>query len=350
MPNREVLFNETQIAEARHGLDKGIDFSTTIEAGIIPRRTFRSYAGEKIALVPIPNEAICPKSSELLKDDDYTKDFFADRGFEIAEALHIINRNKHRTTDFIGAGILMIEDNIHSPGNRKEFLRFVAQPSFRTQHVGGINPGFSPAFVNLASVGIGLDFGQHCAVIKHWEDYLVSLGMDRANIQYQENWVQKQWGATNMTGHEVYFCYQGFPLGDASFNTVTDGDNAGFSFSDTGFGLERIKWLLQGGEYQQTFSSSNSLYENKSYPDICRLHALTLLVGQDVRPGANGDRARVRKLSREYANNHTNPENTGEIVSDYYDNWSAWTSLSINKADVVNIILQENQNNARKTK
>jgi len=348
MPNREILIDETQIKNACQRIGQEINFSAAIDTGTIPRRIFKSYLAEGITVEQTPREVVCPENIKFLKNSEYINNFFANRGFEIIKPLYIINKNQYKTTDFIGAGIFMIENEIHSPGARNKSLKFVSQPSFRTQHIGSTTIGFSPAFVNLASIGIGLDFDQHCTVIKHWEDFLVSLGMSRSNINYQENWVKKQWGKTGMTGHEVYFYYQGFPLGDASFNTVTDGANAGFSFSDTGFGLERIKWLLQGGEYQQTFSGSNSLYKDISYPDICRLHALTLLIGEDVRPGANGNRAKVRKLSKEYVGNNPGQDTTGNIISDFYNNWSMWTNLLVNKPEVVGIILQENQNNVEK--
>lgn len=347
MQNREVLFSENDQAKITKEITDLVYFSASIDRASEKSRVFRSYKDEALSFTQRPCEAVSPGSSVLLMDSRYSRRFFEDKGYKLVDPLQVINNNKHKTTDFVGAGIQAIEDQIHSPTKVEKSIIFVGQPSFRTQHVGGTHEGFSPAFVNLASVGTGLNFAEHCSIIKNWEDYLVSLGMKKTDIQYQENIVQKHWGNTKMIGHEIYYCYQGFPLGDSSYNVVTEGAHQGFAFSDTGFGLERIKWLLKGGEYAQTFSSLNKSYD-LPYSEICRLHALTLLVGQNVTPGANGERAKTRKLSRDFVRNSPNIEDTAGMVGDFYENWTYWGEMLLDKPTVVDIIVKENLNNLNK--
>jgi len=345
MANREILMNPLQIEEANSLLKRyNIDYNTfSLNKDIVPRKIFKSYCGEHIIYGSKPEIVIFPNKIDLLDDKNYTETFFRHVNFEIVEPLQIINKNKNKTTDFIGAGIFLIEDYIHSKSriNPPKRKIFVAQPSFRTQYVGQKIEGFSPTFINLASIGINIEFEEHLKIISSWENFLIKLGIEKQDIRYQENWVKKKWGETEIIGHEVYFCHRSFPLGDASFNIVINGENNGFTFSDTGFGLERTKWLLNGGKYTQNFSSKRKDYE-LDYCDICNIYALILLIGEGIEPGGNNYRAKIRKILKDIKINDL--EKLKTITDDFYKTLVGWVELTLNQEKIFRSLSKEISN------
>lgn len=347
MANREVITDKV-------GINSCIELSGLeyTNGGIIPRRVITStdVLNGKYEYRQQPVEAVSPSKDDLLKDGLYLADFFTDHGLVVRQPVHIINRNKSGTTDFIGAGIQIIEDEIHGLSEPQRGLTYIAQPAFRSQYITKVINGFSPSFVNLATIGMGVNIDQHVKMVLTWEELLVGLGLKKEKIDYQENWVNKKWGDVSMVGHEIYYCYQGFPLGDASFNTVISSNNEGFQFSDIGFGLERIRWLLRGGKYTDTFSITDNDC-GLEYHNTCLLSSMALLAGSGIRPHYKEHGYQLRKMSKKLIENgmgvieaNDNPS----IVYDFYNRWYKWTKLESSSDETVKRIKDENESNLRK--
>ena len=135
-------------------------------------------------------------------------------------------------------------------------------------------------------------------------------------------------------------------IGDASFvKDFPQTNRNNLSFSDIGFGLERIRWILQGGTYANTFTENSHNKKETSIGDVC-LHSLTLLSGSGLKPSnkEHGYRFRLfsKRLIEDIKGDYVNLEAS---VAHYYQEWKKWTKLEVSEEETIKTISKENQRN-----
>lgn len=111
---------------------------------------------------------------------------------------------------------------------------------------------------------------------------------------------EREWGDLLVAGKKTFYYYNNLELGDTTFFTkiMKEGKNVGIdTMSDVGFGLERIRWCLNGGSYYNLYSNSKNIdAEIKAY-----LSAIALLTVNGVQPTNKNAGYRARMFSKKLA-------------------------------------------------
>jgi len=277
------------------------------------------------------------EGAKKIETPNFINNFFESKGYNIVKPKSIIN-NKG-TTLFISSGVQILDKVIfHEQDIAKEKI-FIAQPVLRTQFIDQIKEGVSTSFINISSEIINPPLHDHFNSIKDWLELLKNLGLKKENFAFQAKKGEPLWGNKKFKNNIMVIYYKGLEIGDAVYNyDIPQNNRENLIISDIGFGLERIKWILQGGSY----------YDNKNInlkiSDYCK--TLTLLAGSGLRPSNKEHGYRFRQFSKKLIlENIHDHENLNQIINSFYNFWSQWANLSISKENITKIINTENERN-----
>lgn len=234
----------------------------------------------------------------ILFDCNKLKEFFKERNYICVKPYSIINNND---TVFVSAGIQpLLLDYRKNKLNSSEKL-YVAQPVVRTQYSNSVEEGSSIAFTNLTTSSFNHSEEEHLKMIKHWYELLYEIGMSKNDITSSSDIYETKWGDLELSGKRIFHYYKNVEIGDTTFFTKIVDDKSktiADSMSDLGFGLERMRWLINGNSYYDLYSDSQELcIKTKAY-----LSVIALLAINNIKPSNKNSGYRARMFSKKLVN------------------------------------------------
>ncbi|HIU40363.1 MAG TPA: hypothetical protein IAB68_03600 [Candidatus Aphodocola excrementigallinarum] len=229
-----------------------------------------------------------------LIDHNEINNFFESNNYICLKPYHIVNNND---TVFVSAGIQPILKDYREGKLTDGKKYFVSQPVIRTQYIDSIDEGYSLAFINSTSSSFNITEEEYKKMIKDWYDFIGNAGLLKKKLTSQTDLYSDIWGDLQVSGKRTFYYYDGMEIGDTTFFTNVTKDNHKIdidSFSDLGFGLERLRWLSVGGSYYDLYSNSKKIDCNiKAY-----LSAIALLAVNNVVPSNKNCGYRFRLFSK----------------------------------------------------
>jgi hypothetical protein len=202
--------------------------------------------------------------------------------------------NPYPDSDFIIAALQYI--NRFAYGNEKidRELIYSFQPVIRHIPKGGsIKDGFLRSFINVGTVGVDQNINDYFEQLELWIDVLsiCHIHISRVGISVKK-------GTTAYNGVGVELTVDGREVGQSNYYEIDFKDKM-VGITDTGFGLEHICWAAnKWTDFAVTFQSPLAYYlEYDDSSDL--LNLIVLLIFSDIRPGANGYSAILRRSINE---------------------------------------------------
>ena len=226
------------------------------------------------------------------------KEFFKEKNYNCVMPYSIIN---NKETVFVSAGIQPLLNDYREKKLNDSKKLFVAQPVIRTQYSESIKEGTSIAFVNLTTACFNHSEEEYNRMIEDWYELLYKMGIDKNDITINSDIYHTKWGDLELVGKRTFYYCKDIEIGDTTFFTkVIDGNlqKIADSMSDLGFGLERLRWIINGNSYYDLYSNSQELDSNlKAY-----LSVLALLTVNDIKPSNKNSGYRSRMFSKKLVN------------------------------------------------
>ena len=271
-------------------------------------------------------------------DKNELEKYFLEKEYNCLKPHSIVNNND---TIFVSAGIQpILKDYCEYKINECEKI-YIAQPVIRTQFANSVSEGSSIAFVNLTTSGFNITEEKHNILVQDFFEIFSILNMKKEEIVKKEDEYEDIWGSIQLSGKRTFYYYKNIEIGDTTFFTkILKGDKKiGIeTMSDVGFGLERIRWLINGGSYFNLYSDSAKIDNYiKAY-----LSVLSLLRVNDIKPSNKNCGYRARLFSKKLVNLLKARPLSFELQSyliealKYWKNWQ-----DVNHEIETNIIEQE---------
>jgi len=280
------------------------------------------------------------ESVNNLENPEYLENFFQKKKYDIIQAQSVLQKNG--TTLFTSAGVQILDDYIF---NEKELVSekmFVIQPVIRTQFINEVADGISTSFINISTEKLNPTMTEHFSSIKDWLSLLSDLGINKKDLDIFDRKGDPSWGGKKFKNNIMMFFYKGLEIGDAIYAyDISQSNRESISFSDIGFGIERLKWSLGNDNY------FDYKYDNSLRPkvfDYCK--TLALLSGSNLEPSNNNQGYRFRQFSKRLQQEFPGKvDSTKNILMYYYDFWSKWVNLEKGPKESLEIIEKENERN-----
>lgn len=264
----------------------------------------------------------------LFKND--INNFFKNYGYYIVKP-HNIAYNSD--TVFITAGIQpLLKDFMNGKYDQNKKL-FIHQPVIRTQYLDSLSEGSSLAFVNVTSSCFNHSEFEYNCMINDWLAFLYELGLNKSNFTKREDIYTDVWGNLTLKGKRTFYYYNDLEIGDTTFFYRIDSKDKKQNFdtmSDLGFGLERIRWIINNKSYYDLYSPSEQI-------DIdvkALLSALALMCINDIVPSNKNVGYRFRLFSKRLIKQIDGRKLTDSELGYFkecFDYWNSWMDLSNNK-------------------
>jgi len=235
---------------------------------------------------------------EKLLTPNFLETHFSSLNYDILQPSSVINNSDD--TIFTTAGIQPVFLNAVNNKPLTECNNmYVAQPVLRTQYIKSLSEGFSLAFVNTTTVRINNTYENHLKLVNDWLDLFKSLNFNPSLFSTKEKDSSRIWRKHIMSGHKVFYLYNGLELGDSTFFTsiinTEDGSKPIETMRDVGFGLERIRWTMR---LEASYYDINS-FSNMLEPKLkALLSAMALLTVNGVIPSNKDVGYRVRLFAK----------------------------------------------------
>lgn len=289
------------------------------------------------------NRPVTFETSDLLNNHLFLENIFSHAGFEPIKPLPIVNFGGN--TLFVSAGVQVIDEIIHKEASLITNPKFIIQPVLRTQYIDEVSEGSSTSFINISTEAVNISPDKHFKYLQEWLKVFSGLGMKTGNFTFSHRYLDKTWGNKTFSGFEFFVYYNGIEIGDASFNYgVPQSTRGSINFSDIGFGLERIKWVLQKGSYFDNFTPKH--YTETNLSSLAFANTLSLLAGSGLNPSNKEHGYRFRLFSKRFIDEvkgcHTG---LNDLFIENYRYWSKWTDLKVSESDSLEIIKKENSRN-----
>ena len=254
------------------------------------------------------------------------KTFFAERDYKCVNPHQIVNNSD---TVFLTAGIQPILSDYINLNLTGEKI-YLSQPVIRTQFANSISEGSSIAFINSTTAGFNILENDHNNLVDDWLELFAQLGMNLSNLSKNSKEYERLWGNLLVSGKKTFYYYNGLELGDTTFFTsiTKDGEKIGIdSMSDIGFGLERIRWCVNGNSYFVLYSNNIKL----SAPIKAYLSAIALLTVNGIKPSNRNSGYRVRLFSKKLVELLSGKELSSEeenYLLQCIDYWKDWQEVN----------------------
>ena len=280
---------------------------------------FRTFSKRKQLLKPLQISAKMSK-------------YFHSVGFGSTIPQNIANTNGQ--TDLVIAGVQMFDDIVHRNQPLRNDKVFVAQPCVRMQFQSQVESqeGTSTSFVNVCTEQVGASFDEHLQSVDRWCTALSKLGLHMNDFVVVMRTSKKNWGTGEFSALELFFCYGGLELGDASYLHIPQSNRPAILISDIGFGLERIAWAINKTESYFDTLTPWTMVGTREMFDVCRTVALLTLCG--VQATNKGPGLQFRRFAKVLAEKYYGAD-LFEILPYYFDYWAQFITPSIERTDAV---------------
>lgn len=221
-------------------------------------------------------------------------DFFKERSYKIINPFHIVN---NKDTLFYSAGIQPLLTCFNNNEATNIDNLFIAQPVIRTQYVDSLSEGYSLAFVNGTTAKFNLSGEDYKKLVCDWMEFFQEIGLDKKRINQRKDFYIDNWNGMNLSGDRTFYYYDNIEIGDTTFFTKTDKKGID-SMCDLGFGLERLRWVLDTNKsYYDLYSDSKNLNPREK----ALISAISLLAVCEIAPSQKSCGYRVRLFSKKLA-------------------------------------------------
>ncbi len=228
----------------------------------------------------------------LFSKDIYN--YFKEMDYHIVNPFPIVN---NKDTVFYSAGIQPLLNSYLNDELEDKKNLFIAQPVIRTQYLDVLSEGTSLAFINSTTAKFNLSENEYLKLIKDWLDFFYQLGLEKRNLTSCCDFYEDKWNNINLSGNRTFYYYNNIEIGDTTFFTRIDNEKID-SMCDLGFGIERIRWCINGNKsYFNLFSDSDKL----SSSEKGLISAITLLAICGVKPSQKNSGYRARLFSKKLA-------------------------------------------------
>lgn len=263
---------------------------------------------------------------EKLYSPRYIEDFFKSHGYQAVKPRNIVNDG---STLFTTAAVQCLFDNeLNEPF---EQCFFVNQPVIRTQFFGYDEP-YSTSFINPAICIVGCQVSKYFIALQAWLEFFSQLGISLDDLIFTLTTKDRNWGYGEFETYDIKIKYRSLDisLGAAIYSDrmILRGKNV--CMADLGFSIERLRWVLKGGEYR------NSLFKGVNIPEYFYLsldmfRSSVLMIASGLSPSNRGQGYRVRKFIKKIVECYI--EKSFDIKQNFclcYVNWSIW----LNKCNI----------------
>lgn len=281
---------------------------------------------------------------KLIKPEEL-KQYFKERDYVCQAPYDICNK---KDTVFISAGIQPLLREYRNGTLRDKSKIYISQPVLRSQFVDNIGEGFSIAFVNATTASFNNSEREHNNLVSDWLELFYELGIEKKQIYSTERDYERQWGDLLVKGKTKFYYYNDVELGDTTFFTSITKDGKKIeldSMSDVGFGLERIRWVVNKKPFYELYSNSDNLTaESKAL-----LSALALLATNNVNPSNKNSGYRARLFSKKLVSNMGGKDlSSAEMgyLDECIEYWKDWQETE-NRGDTA-ILLNEYSRNCNR--
>jgi hypothetical protein len=278
-----------------------------------------------------------------------TREFFNEQGFEGIAPATILG-HPEKGPFLISAGVQHFLQNIVGTTQLTSRVGyFIPQPSVRMQYFEdvGLGKAVSTSFVNVCTVqpdSTIQDFVRH---LDAWLDYLSHVGLfvNHTTIIKQKQILRPDLSELNPWSQarfrNIWICYGGLELGDASFIFGLPTIYATRSLVDIGFGLERICWALNKTKsYAHVIGPFTHAFTNK-FELLDSVRTMTLLSLGGVRPGREGPGYRLRQLIKRAVSMTSEFGEIEGLIGYYFAFWSLFLKLGSTSQMCHDVIREE---------
>lgn len=259
-------------------------------------------------------------------------EYFRSAGFSSVAPLNIANLDGQ--TDLVIAGVQIFDGIIHHNQPFRTDKVFIAQPCVRMQFQPQIETqeGTSTSFVNICTEQMMANFDEHLQLVDQWCTVLSKLGLHMNDFVVIMRVSRKDWGTGEFSALELFFCYGGLELGDATYLQIPQSNQVAIPISDIGFGLERITWAINKTESYFDILVPWTKIGTREMFDACRTIALLVLCG--VQATNKGPGLQFRRFAKMLGEKYYSVD-LFEILLYYFDYWTQFIAPSIKQADAV---------------
>lgn len=282
---------------------------------------------------PINPEAVELLSAESLSRYFETHGVRPERAMPLGEGTH--------TTLFPVAAIQKLEPVLYEDAPIPEGPSFIAQPVIRTQFWDKVAQGTSTSFVNIATEHVDANLEDHVGHVHEWLQLMSSMGIKKDDLQYRLTSSVERWNSRKIQCEVSKFYFQGMEIGDGVYiPEFPQSERSPLKVSDVGFGMERLLWILRGGNYF-------SLGGDEHGVDAAR--SLALIAASGVQPGNKGREYRHRLYSKRLVQSMKSGEEISKLISDAHAGWLPWMTGAKPVQETIGLIAEEYDRNLRRS-
>lgn len=265
---------------------------------------------------------------------------FESLAYRKQEPIPVVNRIG--STLFVGTGGQYYDTAIFQEERIDMSRVVIAQPVIRLQGkdlVGKID-GFTTAFINIATEQPNVTMAEHLQHFDHWLEQLSSLGLFMGDFSLKVTTDKPEWGKYQPDAVTVKISYLGLELGVANyFTNIPQQTRKPLTLSDMSFGLERIAWALNKTPSYYDIVGPINYSAKGNYKLMDAYRTMTLMSASEVTPSNRDRGSKFRMLAKSLAA-PTEPLHP-DLIDYYYEWWSQFANLPLQKSDAADIIVRE---------
>ena len=280
------------------------------------------------------------ETAEKIDNKEFAGKFFSEKGYEVLEPKSVINRGG--STLFTTSGVQVLDGVIFQEEEPISDEIFVQQPVIRTQYIDSVDEGVSTSFINMSLEKVNPSIRDHFDSLRDTLDFFEQIGISRTDINFKLDSDKPTWGSKQFSNRIVRIFVGDLEIGDAVYMyDIEQNSRQSLTISDIGLGLERVRWVLEGGGY---FGKEEKGEINPRLVDYSR--TLALMVASGLKPSNKEQGYRVRLFSKRLMReNIKHNKDINSLIEDGYDYWKNWTDLELSKEETMSIIERENERN-----
>lgn len=253
------------------------------------------------------------------------EDYFGQKGYTKKILPNVKNHDKD--TAFVVAAIQIFNHQLVTDEEVDQDKILCPQPCVRLRSFPSdySRLGFVRSFINVATLKLGASVIQYCEYLDDWVGYMSQIGVyaSKIKIVFCENYVNIR---NLYFGYGVDFNIDGLELGHCNYyDQVVSKNNVVLTGIDCGFCIERILWLLNGGDFWESLLPMDlhgNININIDVEDLLR--TIVLIVMSEIKPGTSNDRYQLRKLLNSYYANCKDQFLMEYNIESYFDYWKTF--------------------------
>lgn len=255
---------------------------------------------------------------------------------------------RHGNTLFSVAGVQAFNPHIFGAVDLVTNPSIILQPSIRLQGMEDTTeyPGCSTAFVNTVTLHAQASIEQHLQHIDYWLEYLAATGLNIKDLRASLRFQIQNWGTGNCINCNVDMAYGGLDIFNASFfQQMPTKTTVPVDISDMGITIERTLWAINKTPSYFDVIGPYELSLDGRHIILDAVRTMVLMYASAVLPNAKDGPERMRaQKARAFAKKSAilgQNINIASAVDYFYDYWTSYMSLVVDRKTVQEIIQKE---------